>query len=182
MLTTAPHAVVAPSRWCWLVVQRSNATGEISNCAALQANFSSSEHIASSRTSTPVPRSHARTRERLQPHQTHIAMSFLVNPSSPSSRAGDAWFCAGPASSYPNVDDSTRVAERRLCRAKLMPGCRIFHVPREDSSQAVEVAIDDWKDPAHGDAKDQVMVFQYNGKFIAINHVRSSSTCSLTGP
>jgi hypothetical protein len=98
-------------------------------------------------------------------------MSFLANPFSRASRAGDAWFCAGSASLYPNVDDSTRVGEQRLCRDKYTPGCRIFHVPRNDSSQAVQVAIDDWKDPEAGDSKDQVMVFQYNGKFVAINHV-----------
>jgi len=99
-------------------------------------------------------------------------MSFLVSPFSRSSRAGDAWFCVGPASSYPNLDDSTRIAEQRLCRDKFTPGCRIFHVPREDSSKAVEVAVDDWKHPETGDPKDQVMVFQYNQKFVAINHVR----------
>jgi hypothetical protein len=99
-------------------------------------------------------------------------MSFLVNPFSRSSRAGDAWFCVGPASSYPNVDDSARIGEQRLCQNKYTPGCRIFHVPRDDSSKAVQVAIDDWKDPAVGDSKDQVMVFQYKGKFVAVNHVR----------
>jgi hypothetical protein len=99
-------------------------------------------------------------------------MSFLVNPFSRASRAGDAWFCAGSTTSYPGVDDSTRVGERRLCREKYVPGCRIFHVPREDSSKAVEISIDDWRDSENGDSKDQVMVFQYNGKFVAVNHVR----------
>jgi hypothetical protein len=34
------------------------------------------------------------------------------------------------------------------------------------------VAIDDWKDPEEGgDARNQVMVFRYNGKFVAVNHV-----------
>jgi hypothetical protein len=98
-------------------------------------------------------------------------MSFLVSPFSRSSRAGDAWFNVGPASSFPNVDDSARVGEQRLCHEKYVPGCRIFHVPREDSSKASEVAIDDWKDSEAGDAKDQVMIFQYKGKFVAVNHV-----------
>ncbi|KAF2024097.1 hypothetical protein EK21DRAFT_79465 [Setomelanomma holmii] len=107
-------------------------------------------------------------------------MSFLVNPFTRSSRAGDAWFPAGTASSYPNVDDSTRVAEQRKCLDKYTPGCRIFHVPREDSSKAVEVAIDDWKDSLSGDAKDQVMVFQYKGKFVAINHECPHSSYPLS--
>ncbi|KAF2820950.1 hypothetical protein CC86DRAFT_303540 [Ophiobolus disseminans] len=107
-------------------------------------------------------------------------MSFLVNPFARPSRAGDAWFCVGPVSSYPNVDDSARVAERRLCGDALTPGCRIFHVPRQDSSQATQVAIDDWKDAENGDSKDQVMVFQYNGKFVAINHECPHSSYPLS--
>jgi hypothetical protein len=98
-------------------------------------------------------------------------MSFIYNPFSQASRAGNAWFCAGLTSAYPNVDDSSRVSEQRPCRGKYAPGCRIFHVPREDSSKASEVPIDDWRDPEVGDPKDQVMIFQYKGKFVAINHV-----------
>lgn len=100
---------------------------------------------------------------------THLMSIF--NSFSQSSRAGNAWFYAGLTSAYPNVDDSSRVSEQRLCRGKFTPGCRIFHVPREDSSKAFEVAIDDWRDPEVGNPKDHVMVFQYKGKFVAINHV-----------
>jgi hypothetical protein len=99
-------------------------------------------------------------------------MSFLANPFVRSSRAGAAWFNAGPAASYPDVDDSTTVGQQRPCGGKYIAGCRVFHVPREDSSKATEIAVDDWKDPeAGGDAKDQVMIFQYKGRFVAINHV-----------
>jgi len=97
---------------------------------------------------------------------------MLANPFSRASRAGDAWFSAGLASSYPNVDDSTRVGEQRSCGEKFIPGCRIFHVPRDDSAKATEVAVDDWKDGALGeDTKNQVMVFQYKTQFVAVNHV-----------
>jgi hypothetical protein len=99
-------------------------------------------------------------------------MSFLLNQFSTSPRAGAAWFCVGSASSYPEVGDTERVGAQRKCLDKYTPGCRIFYIPRGDSSAAVEVAIDDWKDLDHGDSKDQVMVFKYNGKFVAINHVR----------
>jgi hypothetical protein len=109
-------------------------------------------------------------------------MSILVNPFSRSPRAGGAWFCAGSASSYPEIDDTDRVGAQRKCLDKYTPGCRIFHVPREDSSKAVEVAIDDWNDPAYGDPKDQVMVFKYNGKFVAINHVRLLQNTILRCP
>ncbi|KAF1942332.1 hypothetical protein EJ02DRAFT_375860 [Clathrospora elynae] len=107
-------------------------------------------------------------------------MSFIVNPFARPSRAGDAWFCVGPASSYPNADDSMRVGEQRQCHGKFVPGCRVFHVPREDSSKAAEVAIDEWKVPEAGDAKDQVMVFQYKGKFVAVNHECPHSSYPLS--
>lgn len=100
-------------------------------------------------------------------------MSFGVNPFSRRSRAGDAWFCAGPTSSYPNLDDTTRVGEQRACNDVFVAGCRVFHVPKDDSSKAAEIAIDDWKDADAGNSKDQVMVFQYNGRFVAIDHVRA---------
>lgn len=48
----------------------------------------------------------------------------------------------------------------------------MFHVPRGDSAQAAEVAVDEWKDAERaGDTRDQVMVFRYNGRFVAVNHV-----------
>lgn len=85
-------------------------------------------------------------------------------------------FCVGLVISYPDIDDSTRVGEQRPCHGGYQPGCRIFHVPREDSSKATEVAIDEWKDADAGDAKDQVMIFKYKGRFVAVNHVREA-TC-----
>jgi len=85
--------------------------------------------------------------------------------------------------SYPDLDDSARVGEQRPCGEKYVAGCRVFHVPRDDSSKATEVAIDDWKDPeVGGDAKDQVMVFQYKGKFVAVNHVRRDIATACIGP
>ncbi|KAF1833950.1 hypothetical protein BDW02DRAFT_630766 [Decorospora gaudefroyi] len=108
-------------------------------------------------------------------------MSIFVNPFSRSSRAGDAWFCVGSVSSYPNIDECTRVAEHRPCGEKSVPGCRVFHIPRHDSSEATEVAIDDWKDPdMGGDTKDQVMVFQYKGRFVAVNHECPHSSYPLS--
>ncbi|KAF1912797.1 hypothetical protein BDU57DRAFT_334630 [Ampelomyces quisqualis] len=107
-------------------------------------------------------------------------MSFVYSPFSQSSRARNAWFCAGLASAYPNVHDSSRVSEQRLCRGKYSPACRIFHVPRDDSAKASQVSIDDWRDPEAGDPKDQVMIFQYKGKFFAINHECPHSSYPLS--
>ncbi|EUC34946.1 hypothetical protein COCCADRAFT_35519 [Bipolaris zeicola 26-R-13] len=108
-------------------------------------------------------------------------MSFLANPFLRPSRAQNAWFLAGLTSSYPNLDDSMRVSEQRPCGGKFVPGCRVFHVPQDDSSKATEISIDDWKDPdLGGNAKDQVMVFQYKGKFIAVNHECPHSSYPLS--
>jgi hypothetical protein len=96
---------------------------------------------------------------------------FLINAFSPPERAGNAWFNVGTATSYPNIEDTSRIGEHRPCEGTTIPGCRIFHVPRNDSARAREIAIDDWKDAEAGDAKDQVMVFQYKGSFLALNHV-----------
>ena len=115
-------------------------------------------------------------------------MSVLIKPFSRATRAGDAWFCAGPICSYPNIDDSSRVSQQRPCHGKYIPGCRVFHVPRDDSSNATEIAVDDWKDPEAGNTKNQVMVFQYKGKFVAIDHVslllgiRVAHAVPLTSP
>ena len=92
-----------------------------------------------------------------------------------SQRTGDAWFPVGLTSSFPDLgsDDGT-LSEPRLCGSNLTPGCKVFHVPKTDSSLAAELPTG-----AHGsdfsetgqDMTDQVLVFQYRGKFHAINHV-----------
>jgi len=66
-----------------------------------------------------------------------------------------------------------RVAEQRPCSngKGYTPGCRIFHVPCDDSSKTKEVAVDEWKNADVGDIKDQVMVFRYGEGFVAVNHV-----------
>ena len=43
-------------------------------------------------------------------------------------------------------------------------------MPKEDATQASPVAINDWKD-GETETKDQVMVFLYVGKVVAVNHV-----------
>ncbi|KAL5405235.1 hypothetical protein PMIN03_008613 [Paraphaeosphaeria minitans] len=107
-------------------------------------------------------------------------MSFLINAFSQPSRAGNAWFCAGAVTSYPDIEDQTRIGEQHLCQGNHIPGCRIFHVPREDSSRAAEIAIDEWKDADAGDAKNQVMVFKYKGKLVAVNHECPHSSYPLS--
>jgi hypothetical protein len=95
----------------------------------------------------------------------------MFNPFTRAPRAGAAWFSAGPTSSYPNLDSADgRLAQQKLCDGKYLTGCKVFHVPKEDASLATEIAIDEWKD-GEGDTKDQVMVFLYEGSWVAVNHV-----------
>lgn len=89
-------------------------------------------------------------------------MTSFFSPFS-QSRAGNAWFPVGPASSFPNItsQDGSQIRESRLCPqgAETMAGCKIFHVPKDDTSKATEVALGDSGTPAEaGGLKDQVLV------------------------
>lgn len=131
---------------------------------------------------------HSASLVRLFPHidntnltqlHTHISnappsSTHMFNPFSRAPRGGAAWFNAGPASSFPDIEaDPGPVGQQRKCADVFAPGCKVFHVPKEDASQARPVAIDDWKD-GEADTKDQVMIFKYAGKIVAVNHVRAS--------
>jgi nitrite reductase/ring-hydroxylating ferredoxin subunit len=93
-------------------------------------------------------------------------------------RRGDAWFSVGLASSFPNITESGSdiVADTRPCgggQGEEAPGCKVFQVPKDDSSLAAQVDSSDVEEAAFTarDLKDQVLVFQYKGKFHAINNV-----------
>lgn len=82
----------------------------------------------------------------------------------------------GRASSYPDItsEDNLQIRDRRPCEKgdNTVNGCKVFHVPKEDSSKATEVTLDESGPPAEaGGLKDQVLVFRYKGKFHAVNHV-----------
>lgn len=100
----------------------------------------------------------------------------MFNPFSRAPRGGAAWFNAGPVSSFPSIDASNNgpLAQQRQCNDKFAPGCKVFHVPSEDASTARQVGIDEWKEEGAGGAKQQVMVFRYEGGFVAVDHVRKS--------
>lgn len=94
-----------------------------------------------------------------------------------SNRRGDAWFSVGLAASFPDITGPSHgtVSDLRFCGQDLAPGCKVFQVPRDDSSQATEVADPDGAgeavSPTAKDLRDQVLVFQYRGKFHAVNNV-----------
>ncbi|CAK7231640.1 hypothetical protein SCUCBS95973_007986 [Sporothrix curviconia] len=99
-----------------------------------------------------------------------------------SRQRGDAaWFNAGPAVVYPDIqpmDEDAIVAEvvssPRPCGwPRPVPGCKIFHVSQDPSgaTSATEVLVQDVAQVEGTDAlKDQVLVFQYKGKFHAVDH------------
>ncbi|KAK8929519.1 hypothetical protein VCV18_002182 [Metarhizium anisopliae] len=90
------------------------------------------------------------------------------------SRPDTSWISAGPASSFPNLgEDADSLIRPRLCDAQLTPGCKIFHVPKDQPSQASEMHVspESLESPVVGDElKDQVLVFQYRGNFHAVDH------------
>jgi hypothetical protein len=95
------------------------------------------------------------------------------NPYIAPSRAKDAWFLVGLKNSFPNIiaSGSTVLADRLPCNDSVAPGCKVFHVPRTDSSQAVEANLEDAAITLSDELREQVMVFQYQGKFHAVDHV-----------
>ena len=117
-------------------------------------------------------------------------LNLFTNPARPSLRPENAWFSAGLATSYPNItttDDTILSSRLPICKNQrangqiesstaplpttLSPACKVFQVPTNTPSQAVQIdlsSLDDIKD-----LKDQVMVFQYQSKFFAVDHVGS---------
>lgn len=92
------------------------------------------------------------------------------------SSTGDAWFSVGLASSFADLGaDDNAVGELRFCGAGPAQGCKVFHVPTTDSSQAVELSAGEnaaaQSSDTGADLRDQVLVFQYRGKFHAVDHV-----------
>ncbi|OSS45658.1 hypothetical protein B5807_09492 [Epicoccum nigrum] len=106
----------------------------------------------------------------------------MFNPFSRAPRGGAAWFNAGPVSSFPSIDASNNgpLAQQRQCNDNFAPGCKVFHVPAEDASAAKQVGIDEWKEEGAGEAKQQVMVFRYEGKFVAVDHECPHSSFPLS--
>ncbi|KUI67722.1 Rieske domain-containing protein [Cytospora mali] len=111
-------------------------------------------------------------------------MASFFNPFS-RSKGGDAWFHVGLTSSFPNItaEDGESIAHMRPCGNDNAesPGCKVFYVPKEDSTRASEVTLDDsGAPPEAGGLRDQVLVFQYKETFHAINHECPHSSYPLS--
>lgn len=102
------------------------------------------------------------------------------NPFRAPSRSATDWFPVGLASSFPDIGQEEEPVEDgallhpRPCadQTTTKPSCKAFHVPKTDPSQRKEVSVaDEESADAELDMTDQVLVFQYRGKFHAIDHV-----------
>ncbi|KAI2466365.1 hypothetical protein F4781DRAFT_405911 [Annulohypoxylon bovei var. microspora] len=99
-------------------------------------------------------------------------MASLFSVFSAPSRKGDAWFCVGLVSSFPDIlnSGSASLSEQRSCAGQDSAlGCKVFHVPATDSSQAYQIEGDAIFHVEEG-LRDQVLVFKYKGKIHAINN------------
>ncbi|KAG4434092.1 hypothetical protein IFR05_010427 [Cadophora sp. M221] len=97
-------------------------------------------------------------------------------------RSGDTWFPTGLSTSYPNISTSgsTPLSDRLPCQETVVPGCKVFHVPSNDSTQAVEINPENFTEGGPADLKDQVVVFQYQGEFHAVDHSCPHSSYPLS--
>ncbi|KAK4448957.1 hypothetical protein QBC34DRAFT_485344 [Podospora aff. communis PSN243] len=113
------------------------------------------------------------------------------NPFRPPSRSGAEWFPVGLASDFPDVGDDSEEAEvhdgavvhARSCgddKTVTKPGCKVFHVPKDDISKRTEVAVSAAEPEAETDLTDQVMVFRYRGKMHAVDHQCPHSSYPLS--
>ena len=94
-----------------------------------------------------------------------------MNAFRPFFRQGADWAFVGHSSSFPDIgaDDAGNLSKFRQCNTKSIPGCKAFHVSKENSAKSEEVPVGD--DALAGELTDQVLVFQYKGKFHAVDHV-----------
>ena len=83
---------------------------------------------------------------------------------------GDPWHRIGLASAFPDLSSN----QPEDC-SKITPSCKAFYIPSSNGSSSGD-APKEADIEAPGDLKDQVLVFQYKGKFHAVDHVSNKHT------
>ena len=94
------------------------------------------------------------------------------------------WIYAGLTNSFPDLtQDLLSVSDtRKQCNPHseeaIIPGCKIFQItPGEADATPVDVSRNSEEDPEDIDSnsslQSQVLIFQYRGKFHAMDNVRS---------
>ncbi|KAH8168436.1 rieske [2Fe-2S] domain-containing protein [Sarocladium implicatum] len=137
--------------------------------------------IANSKTSTH-PQDTPKTLTHAHPPVGYAKDPDTMNPFTFFKRPTEAWFYAGPASSFPDIDpevDDADLSQPRpssCTESGRVPGCKTFNVSREDGSKGVEVPVQsgalEWDEDGESEQelKDQVLVFRYKGRFHAVDH------------
>lgn len=90
------------------------------------------------------------------------------------------WLFVGLASAFLDVEsDGANLSQSRACNTGFKPGCKAFYTSNEDSGNGsqehkglTEADLDEALD-----LKSQILVFQYRGKFHAIDHVSQPNRC-----
>lgn len=109
---------------------------------------------------------------------------------SPQSGPDDDWFFAGLASSFPNMTDPSepyfKLAWPQTCKdGSKVPGCKVFHPKVSSTSSSSSSTVEEIPiDAAVGEdawlMKEQVLVFQYKGRFHAVDHACPHRAYSLS--
>lgn len=84
-----------------------------------------------------------------------------MNPFIGAFQLSKTWYHVGLTSDFPDIaggDDHGR---------QLTPSCKAFQIPNKVDQDAVEANLSDLPK----DLKDQVLIFKYQGKMHAIDHV-----------
>lgn len=99
-------------------------------------------------------------------HNPRSSSSFsdAMNPFIGAFQLNKTWYRVGLTSEF------TDIAEGDDNGCQLMPSCKAFKIPNRVNQDAVEANLSELPK----DLKDQVLVFKYQGKIHAIDHV-----CSL---
>ncbi|KAI2794565.1 hypothetical protein POX_a01164 [Penicillium oxalicum] len=87
---------------------------------------------------------------------------------------GDPWHRIGLASAFPDLSSN----QPEDC-SKITPSCKAFYIPSSNGSSSGD-APKEADIEAPGDLKDQVLVFQYKGKFHAVDHSCPHSSFPLS--
>ena len=94
---------------------------------------------------------------------TSSSFSNAMNPFIGVFQLGKTWYRVGLTSDFPDI------AEGDDNGCQLMPSCKAFKIPNKVNQNAVEADLSELPK----DLKDQVLIFKYQGKVHAIDHVCS---------
>lgn len=111
--------------------------------------------------------------KRKTPHLSRLILtsssfSNAMNPFIGVFQLSKTWYRVGLTSDFPDI------AEGDDNGCQLMPSCKAFKIPNKVNQNAVEADLSELPK----DLKDQVLIFKYQGKIHAIDHVCSPLSVS----